>query len=117
MPSAGTGGFAERFTGVEDYHYWLRVALGGGCFAFCSSTTAVYHFHAANLTHSVSHAELLHTMFCELAARTPRTCRAFCDRVLTLGAKVAERRRRNSLRARAAFKARIEMQRILGGFK
>lgn len=54
------GGFDESkdFVHVEDYETWLRIAYGGGKFAFIDEALGEYRVHESNLSHDFEKALL-----------------------------------------------------------
>jgi glycosyltransferase involved in cell wall biosynthesis len=74
------GLFEPRLAGVDDYDYWLRVALEGGNFRLAPEPSAVHRVHASNLTHRIDKHQLFQLMFSELADRYPEHRRALTGR-------------------------------------
>jgi glycosyltransferase involved in cell wall biosynthesis len=46
------GRFAVGMAGLDDWHYWIRLALLGGGFGFVDQVLAVYRWSTSNLSHA-----------------------------------------------------------------
>jgi glycosyltransferase involved in cell wall biosynthesis len=65
------GRFARELEGIEDYHYWLRLAMAGGAFGFLDDRTTVYSWHRSNLSLQVDQLQMRKALLTHLAASHP----------------------------------------------
>lgn len=69
--SRRVGLFDTELQAADDWHYWLRIALRGGRFAFVDEPLAIYHWHPTNLSRRVDWSAERRLLFEKLSREFP----------------------------------------------